>query len=547
MTTSQEEISNVKNFLEQQFISISLEWVEACISFINGEHNQTLSLQGLKNLVYQQWLDADLEEIGVSSLPLQMTTTQKMTLNGCFALQVDGIRDVGRPAYVQLKELDQKENSNGEFSAAPEQSLPPWESKPTRMLMLNLTDGCTQIQGMEYKPINTLSPNLPPGTKVLIQGPIDCRLGVLLLTSERIRILGGEVENKLIKFSRKAILREALQLPPEDDAETDHIDAPANSETLVTEENQLNPSAYAPENHVTSQQFNTNPSRFMQSNAASSQNQRIETRIENNVYHNHFDERNPTAGSSRQQNIFMSRNRNNADINNMGNIDNLEAFEEEDDFEQTLDYGALDELERENLYQSEDVEIIHEEPDIWDVDEDVMQDMMAFQDENPGFQIPSFHEFSENKNASKVDKSKPFTYLYSALKNPLSNCTVTIKGFIITVLSKLECTVDKGWSLMVKINDGTASLDVNIHDKVLEGIIGISAPAMVKMQLQAATNPDKRKEVMEAISKCKVTLQEYNCLMDVKFSAGSKPCLVKAYPINELHVQQLCRRVELNS
>ncbi|PRD18242.1 UNVERIFIED_CONTAM: hypothetical protein NCL1_61367 [Trichonephila clavipes] len=89
MTTSQEEISNVKNFLEQQFISISLEWVEACISFINGEHNQTLSLQGLKNLVYQQWLDADLEEIGVSSLPLQMTTTQKMTLNGCFALQED--------------------------------------------------------------------------------------------------------------------------------------------------------------------------------------------------------------------------------------------------------------------------------------------------------------------------------------------------------------------------------------------------------------------------------------------------------------------------
>ncbi|GFT96167.1 recQ-mediated genome instability protein 1 [Nephila pilipes] len=125
MSASHQEISNVKNFLKQQFISISFDWVQACISFIKEEHaNLTLSFENLKNLVYQQWLDADLEEIGVSSLPQQLPTAQKITLNGCFALQVDGIRDVGRPAYAQLKELDQNVNSNAEFSSAPEQTLP---------------------------------------------------------------------------------------------------------------------------------------------------------------------------------------------------------------------------------------------------------------------------------------------------------------------------------------------------------------------------------------------------------------------------------------
>lgn len=41
-----------------------------------------------------------------------------------------------------------------------------------------------------------------------------------------------------------------------------------------------------------------------------------------------------------------------------------------------------------------------------------------------------------------------------------------IQGFIVTVLSKLECTC-AGWNLTVKVNDGTASISANIHDKVI--------------------------------------------------------------------------------
>ncbi|GIY25836.1 recQ-mediated genome instability protein 1 [Caerostris darwini] len=543
MTASPQEILNVKEFLEQQHISISLEWVEACISFVKQEHNQNISLQSLRKFVYQQWLVADLEEIGVSSLPPELPTTQKITLAGNFALQVEGIRDISQPAYAQLKDLEPSKNINAEFSAAPEPVLPSWESKPTRMLMLNLTDGCIHIQGMEYRSINTLSPNLPPGIKVLIQGPVDCRFGILFLTPEKINILGGEVENKLTRFSRKAILREILQLPPEEDNET----IPADSDILSNNlENEFNPPSVTSRNRDVLQQNEPNSSGMLQSNNASLQNQRRGiVRNTNNTNQNNSsgsDRRiQTTLPFSQQQNIFQSRNQS---IQSKENVDNLGDFED-DEFERSLNYDALDELEKETLNKSDDFETVNEEHDIWAEDEDMIHDMLAFQDENPEFQMP-FEGPSNKKSESKVDVSKPFTYLQAALQNT-SDSTVTIKGFIITVLSKLECTVDKGWNLMVKINDGTASLDVNIHDKVLENIIGISAPAMVKMQLQAAENPDKRKEVMEAISKCKLTLQNYNCLMDIKFTSGFKPCLVKAYPVEELHIQQLCKRVEFNS
>lgn len=36
-----------------------------------------------------------------------------------------------------------------------------------------------------------------------------------------------------------------------------------------------------------------------------------------------------------------------------------------------------------------------------------------------------------------------------------------------SVLSKLECTPSKGWSLTVKVNDGTATVVASIHDKVI--------------------------------------------------------------------------------
>ena len=42
-----------------------------------------------------------------------------------------------------------------------------WEPKPSRMMLLKMTDGQTEIQGMEYQPIAALGGNLQPGFKVI--------------------------------------------------------------------------------------------------------------------------------------------------------------------------------------------------------------------------------------------------------------------------------------------------------------------------------------------------------------------------------------------
>ena len=41
------------------------------------------------------------------------------------------------------------------------------EAKPTRMLVLQLTDGSVEISAMEYHIIPSLSTESPPGVKVL--------------------------------------------------------------------------------------------------------------------------------------------------------------------------------------------------------------------------------------------------------------------------------------------------------------------------------------------------------------------------------------------
>ncbi|XP_015923015.2 recQ-mediated genome instability protein 1 isoform X2 [Parasteatoda tepidariorum] len=532
------EILEVKNFLKTRFITTSSEWVEACIDFIKQEQIDAISSSSLKECVYNQWLSADLEEIGVSSLPRDLLTIQKTTLNGPFALQANFIRDVGKPAYAQFQDLNKRTNSNEEFSAAPLPTVPAWEAKPTRMLMLNLTDGCTTVQGMEYRPINTLSLSLPPGVKVLIQGPVDCRFGVILLTPEKIKVLGGEVESKLEQFSQQALLRQMLNLPAPEESLTENNNLDVNN--AVQPSTEIEDVSLPPENTDIIQQHSVSSFRQNDGNPrnVSTRGSAVSRKTSN---------RRNNGTTNTLRNYFSSPNQV-VGVNQDG-IDDLNAFDDEDDdFVQSLNYEAIDELEKEiSSTQSQSVAGVPETDNIWQEDEDVLQDLMNFQEESPVFEMP-FEIPDENPMEStslQPDslRKSPFTYLSAALNQNLSDCIVTIKGFIIKVLSKLECTIDKGWNLCVKINDGTATLDANIHDKVLEGIIGVSAVEMVKLQKQAAQDQEKRKEIAMAISKCKSTLQDYNCLMDLQLSSDSKPCIMKCYPVTQLQMKQLMERV----
>ncbi|KFM71480.1 RecQ-mediated genome instability protein 1, partial [Stegodyphus mimosarum] len=220
------------------------------------------------------------------------------------------------------------------------------------MLMLNLTDGCTHIQGMEYKSITSLSPNLPAGIKVLIQGPVDCRFGILLLTAEKIKILGGEVESKLKCFSRESILREVLQLPTDDGQEA--LNAIGNAESSAG--------------------IGQNADQFQMNNSLSSYASQM---------HEFNNARNIQAFTTAEN-----------------NIDHFES--DDDEFDRSLDYEAIDEIEKINSQREKpSIATINEPAEVWleDEDEDVVQEMMTFQDENPGFEMP-FKNFSMSANNS---------------------------------------------------------------------------------------------------------------------------------------------------
>ncbi|XP_054253650.1 recQ-mediated genome instability protein 1 isoform X2 [Indicator indicator] len=153
-------------------VKVPLTWLEACISWIQEENRGS----------------------------------PKGALSGFYSIQIDSLVDVSQPAYYQLQKLRGKNTINEEVTSSTQTFQKPWETKPTRMLMLQLTDGIHQVQGMEYQPVPILHCNLPPGTKITIQGNIAYRLGVLLLKSENVKLLGGEVDALLEEYSQERVL-----------------------------------------------------------------------------------------------------------------------------------------------------------------------------------------------------------------------------------------------------------------------------------------------------------------------------------------------------
>ncbi|KFV69353.1 RecQ-mediated genome instability protein 1, partial [Dryobates pubescens] len=188
-------------------VKVPLTWLEACISWIQEENRGTnLRQDQINRQVFEQWLLTDLRDLEYPVLPDCILGSPKGELSGFYSIQIDSLVDVSQPAYSQLQKLRGKNTINEEVTASTQTFKKPWETKPTRMLMLQLTDGIHQVQGMEYQPVPILHCNLPPGTKITIQGNIAYRLGVLLLKSENVKLLGGEVDALLEEYSQERVL-----------------------------------------------------------------------------------------------------------------------------------------------------------------------------------------------------------------------------------------------------------------------------------------------------------------------------------------------------
>ncbi|NXT04103.1 RMI1 protein, partial [Prunella fulvescens] len=201
-------VARVKTWLSSTWhVKVPLTWLEACINWIQEENSgSNLSQAQINKQVFEQWLLTDLRDLEYPILPSCILDTPKGELSGCFSIQIDSLVDVSQPAYSQLQKLRGKSTVNEEVTASTQAFQKPWEAKPTRMLMLQLTDGIHQIQGMEYQPVPVLCSDLPPGTKITVQGNIAYRLGVLLLKPENVKLLGGEVDALLEDYCQERVL-----------------------------------------------------------------------------------------------------------------------------------------------------------------------------------------------------------------------------------------------------------------------------------------------------------------------------------------------------
>lgn len=58
-----------------------------------------------------------------------------------FLFQVDSLLDISQPAYSQLQKLRGTDCANDEVSAVTQATQRPWETRPTRMLLLQVRPG----------------------------------------------------------------------------------------------------------------------------------------------------------------------------------------------------------------------------------------------------------------------------------------------------------------------------------------------------------------------------------------------------------------------
>ncbi|XP_063049543.1 recQ-mediated genome instability protein 1 [Engraulis encrasicolus] len=203
-------------------VSVPEGWLQACVDWLQQEAGgRHLGLTQLQQQTLEQWLQTDLRTLDMPSLPANLGQELKTELQGNVCVQLDSMQDVSQPAYTQLQRIKGSDCANDQIGAETQATQRSWQANPTRMLLLQLTDGVRGVEAMEHKPVPQLNTGLPPGTKLLLRGPIACRLGVLLLGPQNVQVLGGEVEEL---HTRAHVLCRALGLPEPQPAEEEEED-----------------------------------------------------------------------------------------------------------------------------------------------------------------------------------------------------------------------------------------------------------------------------------------------------------------------------------
>ncbi|KAJ0019755.1 hypothetical protein NQD34_007324 [Periophthalmus magnuspinnatus] len=488
-------------------VQVPFIWLEACVQWLQEEAGGAgrLTQQQINKQVYDQWLLTDLRDLDHPVLPEGLSQSQKTVLSGIFCVQIDSVLDISQPAYGQLQKWKGTDCANDEVTAVTQFTQRPWESRPTRMLLLQVTDGVQNMEAMEYQPISALSTSLRPGVKLRLQGDIVCRLGMMLLGPTNVKVLGGEVDDLVDRNNQGRLLCRTLGLPEEEQPQPEDEDPPPAQQGNTTA---LEVSTSSLRNNV-----------LQNSRAGSSDRDRR---------HSNQQEFPPTHDPPVQ------------DHNMTG-----EDFPDED-----FDDIPLDELDSvilqgpgtnhaQNLPQNLTITSPNSNDDFMDEDLEFIEEIEATSSIN---QPTNLTNTGQNVSSSVSMASPPFTYicLLDKLPNKSGKTEISVKAFIVTLLGKLS-SGDGVWKVGATISDGTGYLDVELSDEVLRGLLGFSVAEKAALK----RDPTRKRELESGMQRCQEGLVDMCCVMTLCVEqGGAKPVVTKAEQVKEQDLRALEARVK---
>ncbi|XP_023238919.1 tudor domain-containing protein 3-like [Centruroides sculpturatus] len=137
--------------------------------------------EGLENItvnaIIQKALDSDLREIGAKFLPEDINRGRIESITGPAVLQIQKIRNVSSPKV------------NSGYSNAPD------------LLRVQLTDGHTTCNAIQWGNWKSISQDIPPGTKLYLKpGKVKIQNSFLILSENHFTVLGGDVSALIEKW-----------------------------------------------------------------------------------------------------------------------------------------------------------------------------------------------------------------------------------------------------------------------------------------------------------------------------------------------------------
>ncbi|XP_058928277.1 recQ-mediated genome instability protein 1 isoform X3 [Kogia breviceps] len=527
-------------------VKVPLMWLEACINWIQEENdNVNLSQAQMNKQVFEQWLLTDLRDLEHRLLPDGILEVPKGELNGFFALQINSLVDVSQPAYAQIQKLRGKNTTNDLITAETQVTPKPWEAKPSRMLMLQLTDGIVQIQGMEYQSIPALHSDLPPG-------PSDEELLASLDENDELAANNTSLERSCFSTGsssntvpiRQSDFEPGLVISPRPK------EKPQNQSMLFTDEELDDFSleeALLLEEAVQKEQTETKELQPLTLNRTVDESiERFSHRSNtlNNFSlickngNNNWNEKNLSEQITNEDKSFScpsARDQNSSIVSVNHNVPLPHNFTNKDKNSET--YNKIKQTSSSDGHSLNNKilngELVNYVPKSCS--------HISNKNEHHLQTCSSISENSTNLSITMDLYSPPFIYLSVLMASkPKEVTTVRVKAFIVTLTGNLS-TSGGIWSITAKISDGTAYLDVDFVDEILTGLIGFSVLEMKQLK----KDPCKYQKFLEGLQKCQRDLIDLCCLMTISLNPSlSKATVLALQDVNVEHLENLKRRVK---